>query len=208
MSSSDPPPNPTPPPSSGTSGGSGSTGGGSTGDNADGDAKDSTKSATAANLFTFATVVMGLLALIVLTLFVVAYYGKDGVSSATSILGIIMPPVAAIFGATVAYSVGDSKGATKGEETAKKDVKATFAPKLQRIDSTVDSLVSKIQTHGTSRRGSDRVVFPVRLATADTLVEEGLREQFDEDELVGFDQSELNDVRAAVSELRAAIDAL
>lgn len=102
-----------------------------------------------------------LAALIVLTVYVVHHYATS--TDAATILGIVIPAFAtigaAVFGVTVAYNAGTSKGAQKGEANAKKDASETLGPLLKEAYQAVAGTHANLQTEGLSRSGSPLIEF-------------------------------------------------
>jgi hypothetical protein len=106
------------------------------------------------NTWDFLIVTVVITAIVVLTIWLIAKYPRTP-STVESILGIVIPAFAAVFGVTVGYAGGHVTGQARGRELGKQEVKG---PLLQRLNelSQQAAVMDTIRTHAENPAGSNR----------------------------------------------------
>jgi hypothetical protein len=105
------------------------------------------------NLWDFLIVAFVIGALVAITIFLVKHFAKP--SDAASILGIVVPAFAAVFGVTLGYATGTTTGKATGKEQGKQEVKNSLTPKLDDIATTAEGLVGRLRASTVNPEGSD-----------------------------------------------------
>jgi hypothetical protein len=148
-------------------GGNGNGGNGNGGDNGAGGAPIS-------NLWSFASLLVVVAGLIVITVYVVGHYKLEATDAGT-ILGIVIPAFAtigaAIFGVTVAYKAGAKTGEQEGTKKGKRQAADKVDAELNRAQNVGTPILETITREGTSGAGTDEIVIgpsnPVTFAQSD-----------------------------------------
>lgn len=149
-----------------------------------------------ANVWDVVRTLIVLGALVYLTVFLVRHY-KDS-KDVTSVLGVVVPVLAAVVGVTLGYASGNQAGEAKGQagkeeavKSARKGLMQEIAPVVERLAPATESLVDRIVTIGASDPGTGAF----KLA-ADHLTQAGE---------VTIPQQELTGTREAVAHLRGIV---
>jgi hypothetical protein len=127
------------------------------------------------NTWDFLIVTVVVAAIVVLTIWLIDKY-PHAPSTVESILGIVIPAFAAVFGITVGYAGGHVTGQARGRQLGKQEVKG---PLLERLNELAQQtgVMDTIRTHAENPAGSNRWL--LRTTVAGNHVDLGTTEELD-----------------------------